>query len=111
MIGKYLNQYKNRPLGGRHHATAPYDQRVYNYPMNNNDLQRLQGRRPDPQGGGVREPPGDAAQPFLPLALHSAARRGPAEPQSAGPLQGLNLAAPAGTADAFNNVPAAGPRI
>jgi arylsulfatase A-like enzyme len=39
MIGKYLNDYKNKPLvppgWTEWHATAPYDQRVYSYPINN----------------------------------------------------------------------------
>ncbi|MGH2974938.1 MAG: sulfatase family protein [Solirubrobacterales bacterium] len=40
MIGKYLNNYKNQPPippgWSEWHATAPYEQRVYSYPINNN---------------------------------------------------------------------------
>jgi N-acetylglucosamine-6-sulfatase len=39
MIGKYLNDYSNKPPvppgWSEWHATAPYDQRVYSYPINN----------------------------------------------------------------------------
>ncbi len=39
MVGKYLNDYANKPPvppgWSEWHATAPYDQRVYSYPINN----------------------------------------------------------------------------
>ncbi len=51
MIGKYLNQYKNQPPippgWSEWHATAPYDQRVYNYPINNNGALTQFGQDPD----------------------------------------------------------------
>ncbi len=51
MIGKYLNQYKNQPAipagWSEWHATAPYDQRVYNYPINNNGTLTQFGQDPD----------------------------------------------------------------
>ena len=51
MIGKYLNQYKNQPAippgWSEWHATAPYDQRVYNYPINNNGALTQFGQDPD----------------------------------------------------------------
>jgi N-acetylglucosamine-6-sulfatase len=50
MIGKYLNQYKNQPAippgWSEWHATAPYDQRVYNYPINNNGTLTQFGQDP-----------------------------------------------------------------
>jgi N-acetylglucosamine-6-sulfatase len=40
MIGKYMNEYRNQPPvpegWSEWHAAAPYDQRVYNYSLNNN---------------------------------------------------------------------------
>ncbi len=51
MIGKYLNQYKNQPAippgWSEWHAAAPYDQRVYNYPINNNGTLTQFGQDPD----------------------------------------------------------------
>jgi N-acetylglucosamine-6-sulfatase len=50
MIGKYLNQYKNQPAippgWSEWHATAPYEQRVYNYPINNNGTLTQYGQDP-----------------------------------------------------------------
>jgi arylsulfatase A-like enzyme len=51
LIGKYLNQYKNQPPippgWSEWHAAAPYDQRVYNYPLNNNGALTQFGQDPD----------------------------------------------------------------
>jgi N-acetylglucosamine-6-sulfatase len=50
MIGKYLNQYKNQPPvppgWSEWHATAPYEQRVYNYSINNNGTLTSYGQDP-----------------------------------------------------------------
>ncbi len=50
LIGKYLNQYKNQPPvppgWSEWHATAPYEQRVYNYPINNNGTLTQYGQDP-----------------------------------------------------------------
>jgi arylsulfatase A-like enzyme len=50
LIGKYLNQYKNQPPippgWSEWHATAPYEQRVYNYPINNNGKLTQYGQDP-----------------------------------------------------------------
>ncbi len=50
MIGKYLNGYANLPPvppgWSEWHATAPYEQRVYNYPINNNGTLTQYGQDP-----------------------------------------------------------------
>jgi N-acetylglucosamine-6-sulfatase len=50
LIGKYLNQYKNQPRippgWSEWHATAPYEQRVYNYSINNNGALTQYGQAP-----------------------------------------------------------------
>src|SRR5436190_8478619 len=50
LIGKYLNGYANHPPvppgWSEWHATAPYEQRVYDYPLNNNGTLVEYGQRP-----------------------------------------------------------------
>ena len=50
MVGKYLNEYTNKPPvppgWSEWHATAPYDQRVYNYPINNDGTLASSARTP-----------------------------------------------------------------
>jgi arylsulfatase A-like enzyme len=50
MIGKYLNNYANRPPvppgWSEWHAGAPYEQRVYDYPLNNNGTVTQYGQAP-----------------------------------------------------------------
>jgi arylsulfatase A-like enzyme len=57
MIGKYFNQYKNQPPvppgWSEWHAAAPYDVRVYNYPINNNGALAQFGQDPDDYKGDV----------------------------------------------------------
>ena len=117
MIGKYLNDYENKPPvppgWTEWHATAPYDQRVYSYPINNNGILPNYGQDPTDfkqdvltrKAIGLREPPRAEHAAVLPLAhLHRSPQRRPAHPN---PPQNCRGRRQAGAADAhaFDNEP------
>src|SRR6476620_3065053 len=117
MIGKYLNQYKNQPGippgWSEWHATAPYDQRVYNYPINNNGALTQFGQDPsDFKDDVLTRKAVDfvnrrSTQPapfFLWLTYTAPHVGGPPNPNP--PQDCKDAAKPAPRdADAFNNVP------
>ena len=117
MIGKYLNDYTNQPLvpagWSEWRVAAPYDQLVYNYPLNENGTMvrlrpgpgGLQAGRAHPQGRGLRRAAGADGAAVLPLAhLHGATRRRPAEPEPAAELPAAAKPAPR-HAHAFDSEP------
>jgi arylsulfatase A-like enzyme len=117
MIGKYLNQYKNQPAippgWSEWHATAPYDQRVYNYPINNNGTLTQFGQDPSDFKDDVLTRKAvefvnrRSTQPapfFLWLTYTAPHVGGPPNPNP--PQDCKDAAKPAPRdADAFNNVP------
>jgi N-acetylglucosamine-6-sulfatase len=117
MIGKYLNQYKNQPAippgWSEWHATAPYDQRVYNYPINNNGTLTQFGQDPSDFKDDVLTRKAvefvnrRAIQPspfFLWLTYTAPHVGGPPNPNPPQDCQDAAKPAPR-DADAFNNVP------
>jgi arylsulfatase A-like enzyme len=117
MIGKYLNQYKNQPGippgWSEWHATAPYDQRVYNYPINNNGTLTQFGQDPSDFKDDVLTRKAvefvnrRATQPnpfFLWLTYTAPHVGGPPNPNPPDDCKDAAKPAPR-DADAFNNVP------
>ncbi len=117
MIGKYLNDYKNKPPvppgWTEWHATAPYDQRVYSYPINNNGILHNYGQDPTDFKQDVltrkatdyvnRRAP--STQPFFLWLTYTAPHNG-GPPTSNPPQNCQNAAKPAPRdAHAFDNEP------